>query len=216
VHEGYLGNAPHGRLQVHGFWNQQCLQYWPKTSVRERRCSKHENQTDSDVRLGWFYDKGFAALKAYLSFLEWDISAQLFPYHWEFDSCAFGEWWWRELYLSKCYCTYGELTSMSAKQIQCKLWWPGRLWSGSRLRLATEQATQDATGRDEILSSNVMSAPLLGWHLSTPPFFRPGNLYLAIKLATSLSEATTSGGFGNGLLLRTSHVWLAAHPAILN
>jgi hypothetical protein len=42
--------------------------------------------------------------------LEWDISAQLFPSHWEFDSCAFGEWWWRELYLRKCYCTFGELT----------------------------------------------------------------------------------------------------------
>jgi hypothetical protein len=31
--------------------------------------------------------------KAYLSCLEWDISAQLFPSHWEFDSCAIGEWW---------------------------------------------------------------------------------------------------------------------------
>ena len=39
--------------------------------------------------------------KAYLSCLEWDISAQLFPSCWEFDSCAFGEWWWRELYLNK-------------------------------------------------------------------------------------------------------------------
>jgi hypothetical protein len=29
---------------------------------------------------------------------------------------------------------------------------------------------------------------------------------LAIKLFASLSEATTSGGFGSGLLLRTSHV----------
>jgi hypothetical protein len=72
--------------------------------------------------------------------------------------------------------------------------------------LATKQAKLDATCNDEILNSNVMSAPLLGSHLSTPPFFRPGNLYLAIKLAASLSEATTRGGFGSGLLLRTSHV----------
>jgi hypothetical protein len=69
----------------------------------------------------------------------------------------------------------------------------------------TEQAKLDATCSDEILNSNVMWAPLLGSHLSTPPSFRPGNLYLAIKLAASLSEAT-SGGFGSGLLLRTSHV----------
>jgi hypothetical protein len=52
----------------------------------------------------------------------------------------------------------------------------------------------------------VMSASLLGSHLSTPFLFRPGKLYLAIKLAASLSEATASGGFGSGLLLRTSHV----------
>jgi hypothetical protein len=86
----------------------------------------------------------------------------------------------------------------------------GHVWvsivSGSRLRLATEQAKLDATCSDEILSSNVMSAPLLGSHLSTPPFFRPGNLDLAIKLAASLSEATSSAGFGDGLSLRTSHV----------
>jgi hypothetical protein len=29
----------------------------------------------------------------YLSCLEWDISAQLCPSHWEFDSCSFEEWW---------------------------------------------------------------------------------------------------------------------------
>ena len=58
--------------------------------------------------------------------------------------------------------------------------------------------------RNELLSSNVMSAPLLASHLSTPLFLRPGNLHLAIKLAASLSEATTSGGFGSALLLRTS------------
>jgi hypothetical protein len=69
-----------------------------------------------------------------------------------------------------------------------------------------EQAKLNATCSDEILISNVMSAPLLGSHLSTPPFFRPGNFNLAIRLAASLSEATTSGGVGSGLLLRTSHV----------
>ena len=34
--------------------------------------------------------------------------------------------------------------------------------SGSRLRLATQQAKLDAACSDEMLSSNVMSAPLLG------------------------------------------------------
>jgi hypothetical protein len=72
--------------------------------------------------------------------------------------------------------------------------------------LATEQAKLGATCNDEILNSNVMSALLLGSHLAAPVFFRPGNLKLAIKLAVSLSEATASGGFGSGLLLRTSHV----------
>jgi hypothetical protein len=50
--------------------------------------------------------------------IKWDISAQLFPSLWEFDSCPFGEWWWRDLYLSKCYCTCGELTSI--KLVVCK------------------------------------------------------------------------------------------------
>jgi hypothetical protein len=63
----------------------------------------------------------------------------------------------------------------SAKPLQWKLWWPGRWRFGSRLWLATEQAKLDATCSDEIRSSNVMSAPLLGSDLSTPPFFRPGN-----------------------------------------
>ena len=62
VHDGYLGNAPPGRLQVYGFLDQQCQQRWPKTSVRERRFSRHENQTDPDVRFGWFEHKGFTAL----------------------------------------------------------------------------------------------------------------------------------------------------------
>jgi hypothetical protein len=35
-----------------------------------------------------------------------------------------------------------------------------------------------------------------------------------MKLAASLSEATTSGGFGNGLLLRTSHVCLLCNPPL--
>jgi hypothetical protein len=36
--------------------------------------------------------------KAYPSCLELDISAPLFPSHWEFDLCVFGEWWWRALF----------------------------------------------------------------------------------------------------------------------
>jgi hypothetical protein len=109
-----------------------------------------------------------------VSYLEWDISAQLFPSHWEFDSCAFGEWWWRD-------CISVSATAHVESSLQ------SILWSGSRLRLATEQAKLYATCSDEILSSNVMSAPLLGSHLSTPPSFRPGNVNLAIKLAVSLS-----------------------------
>ena len=63
VHDGYLGNAPPGRLQVYGFFlAQQCQQRWPKTSVRERRFSRHENQADPDVSSGWFDRKGFTAL----------------------------------------------------------------------------------------------------------------------------------------------------------
>ena len=42
--------------------NQLCQQYWPKTSVPEGRCSRHENQTDADMRFGWFQHKGLAAL----------------------------------------------------------------------------------------------------------------------------------------------------------
>jgi hypothetical protein len=61
VHYDYLGNAPTGRLQVYGVLDQQCQQNWPKTSARERTCSRPENQTDSDVRLGWFQHEGFAA-----------------------------------------------------------------------------------------------------------------------------------------------------------
>jgi hypothetical protein len=60
-HDNYLGNAPPGRLKVLGFLHQQCQQNWPKTSLRERRFSRHGNQTDSDVRLGWFQHKGVAA-----------------------------------------------------------------------------------------------------------------------------------------------------------
>ena len=54
VHDGYLGNASPGRLQIYGFLDLQCQQRWPKTSVRERRLSRHENQTDPDVSFGWF------------------------------------------------------------------------------------------------------------------------------------------------------------------
>ena len=76
----------------------------------------------------------------------------------------------------------------------------------STLRLATEQAKLDAACSDKILNSNGTPAPLLGSHLSTPLFFRPGNVNLAIKLAASLSEDTTSGSFGTAILLRASHV----------
>jgi hypothetical protein len=62
VLDGYLGSAPPGRLQVCGLCYQKSQQHWQKSSVRERRFSKHEHQTDSDVRLGWFQDKGLVAL----------------------------------------------------------------------------------------------------------------------------------------------------------
>ena len=61
-HVGSLGNAPPGRLQVHRLLYQQFQQNWPKTSVRERRFSRHGKQSDSDVRLGWFQEKGLSAL----------------------------------------------------------------------------------------------------------------------------------------------------------
>jgi hypothetical protein len=61
-HDGSLSNAPPGRLQIYGLFNQQCQQHWPKTSGRERIFSRRGNQTYSDVRLGWFQHKGIAAL----------------------------------------------------------------------------------------------------------------------------------------------------------
>jgi hypothetical protein len=76
---------------------------------------------------------------------------------------------------------------------------------GGNILISIISAELDGTCSDEILSSNVMSAPMPGSHLSTPPFVRPGTLDLAIKLAASLSEAISSGGFGSGLLLRSSH-----------
>jgi hypothetical protein len=45
-----------------GFLDQQFQQRWPKTSVRENRFLRQENQTDPDVRFGWFEHKGFTAL----------------------------------------------------------------------------------------------------------------------------------------------------------
>ena len=83
-----------------------------------------------------------------------------------------------------------------------KCWLSMRIAMRRDLAMAPEQAKLDATCSDEILSSNVMSAPLLGSHLS----LSSRKLYLAIKLAALLSEVTTSEGFGSGLLLRTSHV----------
>ena len=62
-------------------------------------------------------------------------------------------------------------------------------------------AKLDGACSDEVRSSNVKSVPLLGSHLSTPLVFNPGFLDVANKLAASLSEATTCGGFGSGLLL---------------
>jgi hypothetical protein len=61
-HDGYLGKAPPGRLQVYFFVDQECQQYWPKTYVRDRRVSRDENQTDSDLRLAWFQQEDPAAL----------------------------------------------------------------------------------------------------------------------------------------------------------
>jgi hypothetical protein len=76
---------------------------------------------------------------------------------------------------------------------------------GGNIVVSIISAKLDATCSDEILSSNEMSSPMLGSKISTPPFVRPGTLDLAIKLAASLSEATSSGGFGGGLLLQSSH-----------
>ena len=37
VHDGYLGNVPPRRLQVHGLLDQQCQQHLAKTFAREKR-----------------------------------------------------------------------------------------------------------------------------------------------------------------------------------
>jgi hypothetical protein len=42
-----------------------------KAFCRERRLSRHENLTDSDVRLGWFRHAGFAALLPKLACRVW-------------------------------------------------------------------------------------------------------------------------------------------------
>ena len=73
AHDGYLGNAPPGRPQVYGFLDQQCQQRWPKTSVRERRFSRHENLTDPDVSFGWFERKGFTSHVL----PHWDVDHQI-------------------------------------------------------------------------------------------------------------------------------------------
>jgi hypothetical protein len=62
VHDGNLSKAPPGQLQIYTFLNQQCQQHWPKTSVRERICSRHANLTDSNMRSGWFQRNGLSAL----------------------------------------------------------------------------------------------------------------------------------------------------------
>jgi hypothetical protein len=53
------------------FLDQRCQQHWPTTSVRERRFSGHENQTDSDVRLGCVQHEGFAARMPKPTFHVW-------------------------------------------------------------------------------------------------------------------------------------------------
>ena len=62
VHDGYLGNAPPGRLQVYWFLDQPCQQHWPNIFYPREKISRHENQTDPDVSFGWCERKGFTAL----------------------------------------------------------------------------------------------------------------------------------------------------------
>jgi hypothetical protein len=63
VHDGDLGNAPLGRLQVYVFF---CISSASSIGLRllpeREQISRHDNQSDSDMRLGWFQHKGIAAL----------------------------------------------------------------------------------------------------------------------------------------------------------
>ena len=44
------------------FWISRASSTGQIFSIRERRFSRHENQTDPDVSFGWFERKGFTAL----------------------------------------------------------------------------------------------------------------------------------------------------------
>jgi hypothetical protein len=63
VLDGYLGNAPPGRPQAHVF---VCISSASRIGLRllseREHISRHENQSDSDMRMGWVQHKGIAAL----------------------------------------------------------------------------------------------------------------------------------------------------------
>jgi hypothetical protein len=113
-HDNYLGNAPPGRLKFYGFLHQQCKQHWPKTSVRERRFSRHENQTDSDVRLGWFQHNGLAAHIPKPTCRVWSCMSvpKSFPLTRSSTSVSSGNGG-EEHCCQTYYCNCGELTSTS-------------------------------------------------------------------------------------------------------
>jgi hypothetical protein len=72
-HDSYIGNAPPGRLQVHGFCCISTASRIGQRVLSEREHnSRHEHQSDSDMRLGWFQHKGIAALMPKLTCRVWD------------------------------------------------------------------------------------------------------------------------------------------------
>ena len=62
VHHGSLSNVPPGRLQTYGFKISRASRIGQRLPSESEDVQGMKNQTDSDMRLGWFQHKGLAAL----------------------------------------------------------------------------------------------------------------------------------------------------------
>ena len=62
VRHGSPSNAPPGRLQIYGFGISRDNRIGQRLLSESEDVHGMKNQTDSDVRLGWFQHKGLAAL----------------------------------------------------------------------------------------------------------------------------------------------------------
>ncbi len=80
VHHGSLSNAPPGRLQVYGFGIKSASSIGQRL-LSEIKRSRHEKPNLLRREIGLVSAQGLRSTyaKAYLSCLEWDISAPLFP-----------------------------------------------------------------------------------------------------------------------------------------